>query len=83
VTPPTFAKLGVTDARIAVNLRIFLNSVPQHGVLEYDTKAGYLVRYAMEVLPGRTYPQIKMHGDEVVTERVEGIVEVLWRDEPV
>ena len=80
--PPTFAKIGVTPAFIANRLRIFLDAVPQSGVLEYDTEAGYLVRYVVLPTPAGSPTKFKVAGDEVETERVEGIVEVMWKDGP-
>jgi hypothetical protein len=85
--PPTYAKLGVTDARVAVDLRIFLDAVPQRFVVEYDTEAGYVVRYVVlqdgtSHTGSRQIPRFKVVGDKVETERVEGIVEVMWRDDP-
>jgi len=80
--PPTYAKVGVTPAFIANRLRIFLDAVPQSGVLEYDTDAGYVVRYVVLPTPAGSPTKFKVVGDEIETERVEGIVEVMWRDEP-
>lgn len=79
--PPTYAKFGVTDMTVAMNLRVFLDAVEQSCCVEYDTEAGYVVRYV--VLPtDSSIPQFKIVIDEVATERVEGIVEVMWRDGP-
>lgn len=79
IEPPTYAKLGVTKLFILSNLRVFLDTVEQFGVLEYDTEAGYLVRYAAE--DGVVPFIVKTPDGRWVTERVEGIVEVMWRDD--
>lgn len=76
MAPHTSAKIG---QGIMSNLRIFLDTVEQYGVFEYDTQAGYLVRYATE---DGVVKFIKIVNGKSVLERVEGIVEVMWRDYP-
>lgn len=77
-SPPTFAKVGETSLLVTTRVRIFLDTVEQHGCTEYDTEAGYLVRYVWEERDGRRL--LKAVGSEAVTERVTGLVEVVWKE---
>lgn len=77
---PTFAKVNVTPE--GHNLLVFLDGVEQHGVVECDTEAGYLVRYVTESSPDQPlgFRLLVVNGD-AVTERVEGVVTLAWRDD--
>lgn len=58
-------------------LTIKLNGQEAHKVIAYDASAGWLERFVVEG------GQPVIRGCELLTERVEGHVEVSWRDVPV
>ena len=54
--------------------RVYLDDVPQVGVLEADDVAGYVVRVASEVVAGRR--TFKTNGGRLTSERVTGKVRI-------
>lgn len=80
-TLPTFGKVNETPD--SDKLLVFLDGVEQRYVIEYDTEVGYLIRYAIQLQPdGEHFAVFKVAGDEVVAERLEGVVTLAWK-EPV
>ncbi|MDN4632303.1 hypothetical protein QCD71_12315 [Sphingomonas sp. PsM26] len=78
--PPRAASVDLDDPRFdpdvqRPDLLIFLDGVQQYNVTTYDMDDGFIVRVKVDAA-GRF--QLNEAGDEVATERVEGVVTAIF-----
>lgn len=78
---PTCVKVGETPLD-TVDLLVFLDGIEQRYVTEFDTIAGYLVRYVVEPRrDGDRFVRFKVVDGDMAKECVEGVVTLAWRDD--
>lgn len=78
---PTRVKIGETPLN-TVDLLVSLDGIEQRYVTEFDTVAGYLVRYVVEPRrDGDRSVRFKVVDGDMAKERVEGVVTLAWRDD--